>query len=123
MARMESNSGLGRILKIVVSLAAIGVGIFLVFGPTSEPVADAVFVGAIALALAIYLWLGVTKGQARIIAVVLALVAAYAFVRGFGLFQLSTLRQIGGITAIVSGVILVLPFVRSLIARPQVDAD
>jgi hypothetical protein len=100
-------------VKLVVSVAAIVVGLFLVFGATTPAIADGVFVGSIALVLAVYLWSGVTVGQARIIAVVLALVALYAFVRGFGLLELAVIRQLGGITAIVSGVILLLPFVRA----------
>ena len=106
----------GTIVKLVVSVAAVIVGLFLVFGSTTPAIADGVFVGSIALVLAVYLWPGVTKGQARIIAIVLLLLAAYAFIRGFGLLELSVLRQLGGITAIVSGVILALPFVRARIA-------
>ena len=116
-----SPSKVGTIVKLVVSVAAIAVGLFLVFGSTTPAVADGVFVGAIALALAVYLWPGVTKGQARIIAVVLLLLAAYAFIRGFGLLELAVLRQLGGITAIVSGVILMLPFVRSRIAKRSAE--
>ena len=50
-------------------------------------------------------------------AIVLILVAAYAFIRGFGLLDLAVLRQLGGITAIVSGVILLLPTVKAAIAK------
>lgn len=110
-------SKVGTTVKLVVSIAAIIVGLFLVFGSTTPAVADGVFVGSIALVLAIYLWPGVTKGQARIIAIVLLLLAVYAFIRGFGLLELVVLRQLGGITAIVSGVILLLPFVRTQIAK------
>lgn len=105
------------IVKLVVSVAAIGVGLFLVFGATSAPVADGVFVGAIALVLAVYLWPGVSLGQGRVIAVVLVLVALYAFIRGFGALELAVVRQLGGITAIVSGVILLIPFVRAQLAK------
>lgn len=114
MAENEKGAGTASTaVKLVVSVAAIVVGLFLVFGATTPAIADGVFVGSIALVLAVYLWSGVTAGQARIIAVVLALVALYAFVRGFGLLELALIRQLGGITAIVSGVILLLPFVRS----------
>lgn len=51
------------------------------------------------------------------IAVVLILLAAYAFVRGFEWLELSRLRQLGGITAIVMGVILLLPLVRAWMNR------
>lgn len=109
----KGSSSASTAVKLVVSVAAIVVGLFLVFGATTPAIADGVFVGSIALVLAVYLWSGVTVGQARIIAVVLALVALYAFVRGFGLLELAVIRQLGGITAIVSGVILLLPFVRA----------
>lgn len=105
------------VVKLVVSIAAIAIGLFLVFGSTTPAIADGVFVGGIAVALAVYLWSGVTRGQARVIAVVLLLLAAYAFIRGFGLLELSVLRQLGGITAIVSGVILVLPFIKARFAK------
>ena len=110
------RSSVGTALQVIVSLAAIGVGLFLVFGAASGLVADAIFVGSIAVALAIYLWSGVTKGQSRIVAVVLLLVALYAFIRGFGVLELTVIRQLGGIAAIVSGVVLGIPFVRSLAA-------
>ena len=108
MAERSSSS----VVKIVVSIAAIVVGLFLVFFPTTPAIADAVFVSAIAVALAVYLWSGVTAGQARTIAIVLLVLAAYALVRGFGLLDLAILRQVGGIAAIVCGAILLWPSVR-----------
>lgn len=111
------DSGVGSIVKLVVSIAAIIVGIVLVTGATSTALADGVFVGSIALVLAVYLWSGVTVGQARIIAAVLVLVSLYAFIRGFGALQLEVVRQLGGITAIVSGVILALPFAKAQFAQ------
>ena len=113
----EKNAVGGTAVKLVVSVAAIVVGLFLVFGAATPAVADGVFVGSIALVLAIYLWPGVTQGQARTLSVVLILVAAYAFVRGFGLLDLVLLRQLGGIAAIVIGVILLLPFARAQLAK------
>jgi hypothetical protein len=113
----ERPSQAGVIAKLVVSIAAVAVGLFLVFGSTTPAVADGVFVGSIAVALAVYLWSGVTKNQARVVAVVLVLLAAYAFIRGFGLLELSALRQLGGITAIVIAIILAIPFVRGLITK------
>ena len=113
----EKETSTGTVIKLVVSIAAILVGLFLVFGGATPAIADGVFVGSIALVLAIYLWPGVTRGQARTLAVVLILVAVYAFVRGFGLLDLVLLRQLGGIAAIVSGVILLLPFVRQQMAK------
>lgn len=118
MAEPKAASRTSTIVKLVVSIAAIVVGLFLVFGAASAPVSDAVFVGSIAAVLAVYLWGGVTRGQARLASVVLVFLAAYAFVRGFGLLELNVLRQLGGITAIVSGVILLIPFLRSRFARP-----
>jgi hypothetical protein len=103
---VRETSAVSTAVKLIVSVAAIVVGLFLVFGATTPAVADGVFVGSIALVLAVYLWTGVTVGQGRVISVVLALVAAYAFI-----------RQLGGITAIVSGVILLLPFVRAQLAK------
>lgn len=114
---MRETSAVSTAVKLIVSVAAIVVGLFLVFGATTPAVADGVFVGSIALVLAVYLWTGVTVGQGRVISVVLALVAAYAFIRGFGLLELALIRQLGGITAIVSGVILLLPFVRAQLAK------
>lgn len=113
----SATSTTSSVVKLVVSVAAIGVGLFLVFAATSAPVADGVFVGSIAIVLAVYLWSGVSPGQSRIIAVVLLLVALYAFIRGFGALELAVVRQLGGITAIVIGVILALPFVREQIAK------
>lgn len=106
-------------IKLVVSAAAIIVGLFLVFGAATPAIADAVFVGSIAAVLAVYLWAGVTRNQARIVAVVLIFVSAYAFLRGFDVLQLQVLRQLGGIAAIVSGVILLIPFIRTLVAKPK----
>jgi hypothetical protein len=106
-----------EVVRVVVSLAMIGVGLFLVFASTPDKVADAVFVASIALALAVWLWPGASKGQARVISLVLVLLAAYAVVRGFGLFELELLRRLGGITAIVMGVILLIPVVRAWMAR------
>ncbi|MDZ4045937.1 MAG: hypothetical protein U1E32_09180 [Rhodoglobus sp.] len=114
---VRETSAVSTAVKLIVSVAAIVVGLFLVFGATTPAVADGVFVGSIALVLAVYLWTGVTVGQGRVISVVLALVAAYAFIRGFGLLELALIRQLGGITAIVSGVILLLPFVRAQLAK------
>ncbi len=108
----ESKNSTGAVVKLVVSIAAIVVGLFLVFGATTPAIADGVFVGSISLVLAIYLWSGVTAGQARTLAIVLILLAAYAFIRGFGLLDLAVLRQLGGIAAIVMGVILLIPFLR-----------
>jgi hypothetical protein len=108
----ESKNSTGAAVKLVVSIAAIVVGLFLVFGATTPAIADGVFVGSISLVLAIYLWSGVTTGQARTLAIVLILLAAYAFIRGFGLLDLAVLRQLGGIAAIVMGVILIIPFLR-----------
>ncbi len=113
----------GTVVKLVVSVAAIAVGLFLVFGASTPAVADGVFVGSIALAGAIYLWPGVTLGQARTVSIVLILLAAYAFVRGFGLMDLVILRQLGGIAAIVSGVILLIPFVRMQLAKRKASGD
>lgn len=113
MAETTGTSSAGSIIKLVAAIAAIIVGLFLVFGATTASIADGVFVGAIALVAAVYLWPGVTKGQARVISISLVLLSAYAFIRGFGLLELATLRQLGGITAIVSGVILLLPFVKT----------
>ena len=113
----DSHRGtVGTVLQVIVSIAAIGVGLFLVFGAASGLVADAIFVGSIAVTLAIYLWSGVTAGQSRIVAIVLILVAAYACIRGFGLLELTVIRQLGGIAAIVSGVVLIIPFLRGLAA-------
>lgn len=109
MATTRSGSAT---VKIIVAIAAIVVGLFLVFFPTTPAVADGVFVGSIAVALAVYLWSGVTATQARTIAIVLLVLAAYAFIRGFGLLDLSILRQVGGIVAIVIGAILLWPSVR-----------
>lgn len=116
---MESKQSgiIADAVRSIASLAAIAVGLFLVFVNTPAALADAVFVGSIALLLAIWLWPGATKGQSRVIAVVLILLAAYAFVRGFEWLELSRLRQLGGITAIVMGVILLLPLVRAWMNR------
>lgn len=117
MTEHSSASSTSTAVKLVVSIAAVIVGLFLVFGATTPAIADGVFVGSIALVLAVYLWPGITLNQGRIVAVVLILVAVYAFVRGFGLLELALIRQLGGITAIVSGVILALPFVRAQFAK------
>lgn len=108
----EKKVSTGTVVKLIVSIAAIIVGLFLVFGAATPAIADGVFVGSIALVLAIYLWPGVTAGQARTASIVLVLLAAYAFIRGFGLIEFIVLRQLGGIAAIVMGVILIIPFLR-----------
>jgi len=118
----ESKNSTGAVVKLVVSIAAIVVGLFLVFGATTPAIADGVFVGSISLVLAIYLWSGVTTGQARTLAIVLILLAAYAFIRGFGLLDLAVLRQLGGIAAIVMGVILIIPFLRERFGSKSVLA-
>jgi hypothetical protein len=110
-------SGTSGIVKFVAAIAAVIVGLFLVFGAASAPVADAIFIGSIAVVLAVYIWSGVTPRQAKIVSIVLLFVAGYAFVRGFGLLDLTFLRQLGGIAAIVSGVILGLPFVKSKMGK------
>ncbi len=112
-----AESRTSRVVKLIAAIAAIVVGLFLVFGAASAPVADAVFIGSIALVLAVYLWPGVSRRQARLISIVLIFVASYAFIRGFGLLDLAFLRQLGGIAAIVSGVILGLPFVKSKMGK------
>jgi hypothetical protein len=117
----ENDTSTGTVIKLVVSIGAILVGLFLVFAGTTPAIADGIFVGSIALVVAIYLWPGVTQGQARTLAVVMILLAAYAFVRGFGLLDLVLLRQLGGIAAIVSGVILLLPFVRQQMAKRKAE--
>lgn len=104
-------------IRIIASVAMIAVGVFLALGATSDGVADSIFVGSVAIALAIWLWPGASKGQARVVSIVLLLLAAYAFVRGFGLLELSLLRQLGGIALIVMGVILLLPVVRTWLAQ------
>jgi hypothetical protein len=113
----KAQSTTSTTVKLVAAVAAIAVGLFLVFGATTPAIADGLFVGGIALVLAIYLWPGVSSGQTRIIAIVLVLLAVYAFVRGFGLLELAVLRQLGGISAIVIGVILALPFVRARFSK------
>lgn len=123
MAENKTPSSTDTIVKLVVSIALIAVGLFLVFGATTPAIADGVFVGSIALVGAVYLWPGVTVGQARTVSIVLILLAAYAFVRGFGLMDLVILRQLGGIAAIVSGVILLIPFVRAQLAKRKASGD
>ncbi len=117
MAETEESSAPAVWVKLAVSIAAMIVGLFLVFGSATPLVADAVFVAGIAVVLAVYLWPGVTDNQARTISIVLVLLAGYAVIRGFGLLDLTVLRELGGIAAIVSGVILALPFVRSRFAK------
>jgi hypothetical protein len=115
--KAEKPSSTSAAVKLVAAIIAVVVGLFLVFASTTPGVADALFVGAIAVALAVYLWSGVTAREAKIVAVILIFVAAYAFIRGFGWLELNLLREIGGIVAIVFGVVLVLPFVRAQMAK------
>ncbi|MBX3093452.1 MAG: hypothetical protein KF680_02760 [Cryobacterium sp.] len=118
MATESTHPGVGaQLVRVVASAAMIGIGLFLVLGNTPEGVADGIFVGSISIALAIWLWPGASTGQARVVSIVLVLLAAYAFVRGFGLLELSLLRQLGGIAAIVMGVILLLPVARLWLAQ------
>ncbi len=104
-------------ITLVAAIAAVAVGLFLVFGASTPAIADGLFVGGIAVVLAVYLRPGVSSRQARVVAIVLLALAIYAFVRGFGLLELTIIRQLGGITAIVSGVVLALPFVRSMFEK------
>jgi hypothetical protein len=115
--KAEKPSSASAAVKLVAAIIAVVVGLFLVFASTTPGVADALFIGAIAVALAVYLWSGVTAREAKIVAVILIFVAAYAFIRGFGWLELNLLREIGGIVAIVFGVVLVLPFVRAQLAK------
>lgn len=119
MTEEKAVSKVATGVKLVVSAAAIIVGVFLVFGAATPLVADGVFVGSIAVVLAVYLWAGVTRNQSRVVAGVLVLVALYAFFRGFGVLEGVVLRQLGGIAAIVSGIILLLPFIRTLVSKPK----
>ena len=116
-SKTENRSSASAAVKLAAAIIAVVVGLFLVFASTTPGVADALFVGAIAVALAVYLWSGVTAREAKIVAVILIFVAAYAFIRGFGWLELALLREIGGIVAIVFGVVLVLPFVRSMMVK------
>jgi membrane-bound ClpP family serine protease len=115
--KKDTRSSASAAVKLVAAIIAVVVGLFLVFASTTPGVADALFVGAIAVALAVYLWSGVTPRESKIVAVILIFVAAYAFIRGFGWLELNLLREIGGIVAIVFGVVLVLPFVRAQMAK------
>jgi hypothetical protein len=54
---------------------------------------------------------------------VLILLAAYAFVRGFGLLDLALLRQIGGAGAILFGIILLIPVIRAMASRPKAPSE
>jgi hypothetical protein len=123
MARTQqagtSQAGTTSPVRIAVALAATAVGVFLLLGTTSAAASEGVFIGSIALVLAIYVWPGLTKAMARVVAVVLVLVGLYAFVRGFELMDLSVLRQIGGAVAILSGVILLLPLVRRRLGQDR----
>ncbi len=101
-------------MRIVLSALAISIGLFLIFSPTTPAVADGLFVGAIALVLALYVWPGVSSGTARLVALVLMLLAAYAVIRGFGLLELAFVRQVGGVAAILIGVVLLVPSVRAI---------
>ena len=112
-------SGFATATKLVVSAAAIIVGVLLLFGVSPVLISDAIFVGSITLVLAVYLWGGVTRNQARLVSVVLLFVSAYAILRGFGVFELVFVRQLGGIVAIVSGIILLLPFIKQLVTKPK----
>jgi hypothetical protein len=117
VAQAPTPSTASAAVKLVAAIIAVVVGLVLVFASTTPGVADALFVGAIAVALAVYLWSGVTPRESKIVAVILIFVAAYAFIRGFGWLELALLREIGGIVAIVFGVVLVLPFVRVMMAK------
>lgn len=105
------------VLRIIVSVLAIGVGLFLLLAPTAPAIADGVFVGSIALLLAVYIWPGLPANTARLVAIVLILLAAYAFIRGFGLLELAILRQIGGAAAVLSGLVLLIPAIRGRVAK------
>jgi hypothetical protein len=104
-------------VKIVAAVAAIVVGVFLVFFPSTPALADGIFVAALALAAAVFLWTGVTTAQARTVAIVLLVLAAYALIRGFGLLELNLLRQVGGIIAIGAGAVLLWPAVRGKLGK------
>lgn len=121
--KKDSRSTASAAVKLVAAIIAVVVGLFLVFASTTPGVADALFVGAISIALAVYLWSGVTPRESKIVAVILIFVAAYALIRGFGWLELALLREIGGIVAIVFGVVLVLPFVRSMMAERSASAS
>jgi hypothetical protein len=110
-------------VRAIAAAAAIIVGIVLLVAPTTPAVADGLFVGSIALLLAIYVWPGLPGNTPRLVAIVLILLAAYAFVRGFGLLELSILRQLGGGAAILFGIILLVPVIRGIASRGRPAAE
>lgn len=105
------------VVKLVAAIAAIVVGVFLIFFPSTPALADGIFVAALALAAALFLWSGVTTAQARTVAIVLMVLAAYALIRGFGLLELTLLRQLGGILAIACGAVLAWPAIRGKLGK------
>ncbi|MCA9350892.1 hypothetical protein KC874_04330 [Candidatus Saccharibacteria bacterium] len=116
---MEENGTLNKVIKIIGAVAAIIIGLVLLVSPSDSLTAESIFIGVIALACGAYIWNGATKKQGMVIAMVLFLLALYAFAKAFELFDTVIIRRIAGGLGVLSGVILLLPVFMN---RSKVDS-
>lgn len=116
---MEENGTLNKVIKIIGAVAAIIIGLVLLVSPSDSLTAESIFIGVIALACGAYIWNGATKKQGMVIAMVLFLLALYAFAKAFEPFDTVIIRRIAGGLGVLSGVILLLPVFMN---RSKVDS-
>ena len=116
---MEENGTLNKVIKIIGAVAAIIIGLVLLVSPSDSLTAESIFIAVIALACGAYIWNGATKKQGMVIAMVLFLLALYAFAKAFELFDTVIIRRIAGGLGVLSGVILLLPVFMN---RSKVDS-
>jgi uncharacterized membrane protein HdeD (DUF308 family) len=122
---MEENGTLNKVIKIIGAVAAIIIGLVLLVSPSDSLTAESIFIGVIALACGAYIWNGATKKQGMVIAMVLFLLALYAFAKAFELFDTVIIRRIAGGLGVLSGVILLLPVFmnRSKVDSTKLEAE
>ena len=116
---MEENGTLNKVIKIIGAVAAIIIGLVLLVSPSDSLTAESIFIAVIALACGAYIWNGATNKLGMVIAMVLFLLALYAFAKAFELFDTVIIRRIAGGLGVLSGVILLLPVFMN---RSKVDS-
>jgi uncharacterized membrane protein HdeD (DUF308 family) len=112
-AKMENDTALIKVFKVIGAAAAVVIGGVLLLSPNNSTTAEAIFVGTIALVCGLYVVNGTTKKQGMIIAAVLFLLAVYSFAKAFEIFDTALIRRIAGGFAVVSGIILAIPALKS----------
>lgn len=121
---MSDTSSIGKVTKIIGAIAAILIGLVLLFSASDSVVAEAIFVGTIVLVCGVYSVNGTSRKQGVVIATILFLLAAYLFAKAFNVFEdfdSANIRRVAGIFSIVSGLILVIPIFRKKSETTELD--